>query len=90
MNEPRLEDQIRAAIRERQDSKRTEESDVMWYRQFVRFHALRHPKTMGGEEVTAFRRHLSVEREVAVEMHRQALNALMFLFRQVLGRELEE
>ena len=61
----------------------------MWYRQFIRFHQLRHPRQMGAEEITEFLRHLSVEREVAVETHRQALNALMFLFRHVLGMEFE-
>lgn len=89
-NAPRLEDQLRGAIRERHYSIRTEEAYVMWYRQFVRFHGLRHPGEMGEGEVTAFLRHLAVEREVAVETHRQALNALLFLFRQVLLRDLQE
>jgi len=86
----RLEDQLREAIRERHYSIRTEEAYVMWYRQFVRFHALRHPKDMSETELTAFLKHLAVERGVAVETHRQALNALLFLFRQVLQRELQE
>ena len=90
MKERRLEDQIRDAIRQRHYSLKTEESYVMWYRQFVRFHGLRHPKEMGEAEVTAFLKHLSVERDVAVETHRQALNALLFLYRNVLGRELQE
>ena len=88
--QPRLEDQLREAIRERHYSIRTEQAYVMWYRQFVRFHRLRHPKDMGEAEVTAFLKHLTVDRDVAVETHRQALNALVFLFRQVLQRELEE
>ena len=87
---PRLEDQLREAIRERHYSIRTEQAYVMWYRQFVRFHRLRHPREMGEAEVTAFLKHLTVDRDVAVETHRQALNALVFLFRQVLQRELEE
>lgn len=87
---PRIEDRLREAIRERHYSRRTEEAYTMWYRQFVRFHKMRHPQEMGGEEITAFLRHLSVERDVAVETHRQALNALLFLFRQVLEREIDE
>ena len=87
---PRIEDRLREAIRERHYSLRTEEAYTMWYRQFVRFHKMRHPQEMGAVEITAFLRHLSVERDVAVETHRQALNALLFLFRQVLGREIEE
>ena len=86
----KLEEQLRDAIRERHYSKRTEEAYVMWYRQFIRFHRLRHPKDMGEAEVTAFLKHLTVDRDVAVETHRQALNALVFLFRRVLQRELEE
>lgn len=79
MKTVRLEDQLRVGIRERHYSYRTEEAYVMWYRQFVRFHGLRHPREMGEEEVTAFLRHLAVEREVAVETHRQALNALFLV-----------
>ena len=89
-NQPKLEDQLRGAIRERHYSIRTEQAYVMWYRQFIRFHRLRHPKDMGEAEVTAFLKHLTVDRDVAVETHRQALNALVFLFRQVLQRELKE
>ena len=58
----KLEDQLRDAIRERHYSKRTEEAYVMWYRQFVRFHRLRHPGEMGEAEVTAFLKHLTVDR----------------------------
>ena len=89
-NQPKLEDQLRGAIRERHYSIRTEQAYVMWYRQFIRFHRLRHPMEMGEAEVTAFLKHLTVDRDVAVETHRQALNAIVFLFRQVLQRELEE
>ena len=87
---PRIEDRLREAIRERHYSLRTEEAYTMWYRQFVRFHQMRHPQEMGEEEITEFLRHLSVERDVAVETHRQALNALLFLFRRVLDREIKE
>lgn len=62
----------------------------MWYKQFVRYHKLRHPDDMGEAEITGFLKHLSVDRNVAVSTHRQALNALIFLYREVLGRTLEE
>src|SRR2546430_16163659 len=90
MSAPRLEDQIRTAIRERHYSLRTEEAYVMWFKQFVRFHGLRHPKEMGREEVTAFLKHLSVERDVAVGTHRQARNAVLVFFRQGGGRGVGE
>ncbi len=90
MSGAKLETQLRETIRQRHYSPRTEESYVMWYKQLVRYHKLRHPREMGGAEVTAFLKHLSVDRQVAVETHRQALNAIVFLFRHVLGVELEQ
>ena len=86
MKEPKLEDQLRDAIRQRHYSIKTEEAYVMWYEQFVRFHHLRHPKELAEAGITAFLKHLSVEREVAVETHRQALNAILFLYRHVHSR----
>jgi integron integrase len=86
--EIKLEVRLKEAIRQRHYSLKTEEAYVMWYRRFVRFHGLRHPDSMGDDEITEFLKHLSVDREVAVSTHRQALNALVFLFKQVLGREI--
>ena len=63
MPRPKLEDQLRDAIRERHYSSRTEQADVIWCRQFIRFHRLRHPREMGEAGVTAFLKHLTVERE---------------------------
>ncbi|MBN8479126.1 MAG: integron integrase [Burkholderiales bacterium] len=86
--QPRLLDQVREAIRYRHYSYRTEQAYVEWVRRFVRFHSLRHPREMGGDEVAAFLGHLAVEREVAASTHQQALSALLFLYRDVLGVEL--
>jgi integrase len=90
MKPPKVETRLREAVRARHYSLKTEDAYVMWYKQFVRFHGLRHPDEMAEAEVTAFLKHLSVERKVAVSTHRQALNALVFLFQQVLGRELQQ
>lgn len=59
-----------------------------WTRRFVRFHSMRHPREMAGEEVIAFLDHLTNERDVAASTHNQALSALLFLCREVLGVEL--
>ncbi len=85
----KLEDQLRAAIRKLHYSHRTEEAYVLWYQQFVRFHELKHPETMGAAEVGAFLTHLAVNRNVSASTQNQALNALVFLYRQVLKTELE-
>lgn len=62
----------------------------MWYKQFVRFHHLRHPAEMGETEIGAFLKHLCVDRDVAASTHNQALNALVFLYREVLDKELAD
>jgi len=85
---PRLLDEIRRAIRYRHYSYRTEQAYVEWTRRFVRFHAMRHPREMGGDEVVAFLDHLANERDAAASTHNQALSALLFLYHDVLGVEL--
>ena len=67
----------------------TEESYVGWYLRFVRFHQLRHPKEMGAAEVEAFLTDLAVQRNVVAATQNQALNALVFLFKEVLDKPFE-
>jgi integron integrase len=84
----RLLDQVRERVRYLHYSLRTEQAYVHWIRAFVRYHGLRHPKTMGGPEVEAFLSWLSSDRGVSVSTHRQALSALLFLYQQVFGQQL--
>ena len=84
----KLEDQLRSAIRLKHFSLRTEESYVGWYRRFVIWHGKKHPAEMGEAEVEAFLTHLAVERKLAAVSQNQALNALVFLYREVLQKEL--
>ena len=86
--QPRLLDQVRQRVRYLHYSLRTEQAYVHWVRAFVRFHGRRHPRTLGGPEVEAFLSWLSSERAVSASTHRQALSALLFLYRQVLGMDL--
>ncbi|KQU70252.1 integrase [Rhizobacter sp. Root1238] len=81
----KLLDQVRERIRYLHYSRRTEEAYVHWCRAFIRFHGIRHPAEMGGEEVQAYLSWLANERAVAVSTHRQALSALLFLYGNVLG-----
>jgi len=62
----------------------------MWAKQFIRFHNLQHPKTMGNFHVKQFLDHLALERNVAPATQNQALNALNFLYREVLNQPLEK
>ncbi|TCO92964.1 integron integrase [Chthoniobacter flavus] len=83
----RLEERLREACRLRHYSLRTEEAYWMWVRRFILFHAKRHPKEMGAPEITEFLTDLAVRHDVAPSTQMQALNGLVFLYKQVLGRD---
>lgn len=82
---PHLLTALRGALRLRHYSRRTEEVYVQWVRRFVRFCGLRHPRELGHAEVTRFLSSLAVERQVSASTQNQALGALVFLYRDVLG-----
>lgn len=84
----RVLDQLRHRLRYLHYSLRTEQAYVHWVRAFIRFHGLRHPNEMGAPEVEAFLMHMSEVGQVSVSTHRQALSALLFFYRQVLGQDL--
>lgn len=86
---PRLLDRVRQALRTRHYSYRTEESYVSWIRRFVLFHNKRHPDEMGEKEISEFLTHLAVKKRVSASTQNQALCALLFLYREVLGREMD-
>lgn len=85
---PRLLERVHEAIRRRYYSRRTEEAYVHWIKRFIFFSGKRHPEVLGEAEVTAFLNHLAAERRVAAATQNQALSAILFLYREVLGREL--
>jgi len=85
---PKLLDQVRAAIRARHYSRRTERAYVGWIRRFILASGTRHPSGMGASEVTAFLTTLAVDRCVAPSTQNQALSAILFLYREVLALEL--
>ncbi|MBN1477248.1 integron integrase [Candidatus Sumerlaeota bacterium] len=78
---------MRGALRARHCSPRTEQTHCHWVQRFVRFHDLRHPAEMAEPEINAFLTHLAVKEKVAASTQNQALSALLFLYRHVLGRE---
>ncbi|NCF88098.1 MAG: site-specific integrase [Verrucomicrobiaceae bacterium] len=81
----KLEERLKRSMRLRQMALTTDRSYVQWYRRFVHFYGgKRHPETMGAQEVEAFLTHLAAERNVAPSTQNQALNALVFLYREVL------
>jgi integron integrase len=86
----KLADQLRAAIRVRQYSLRTEQTYVDWLVRFVRFHGMRHPQELGDAEVSAFLTDLAARLDVSASTQNQALNALVFLYKHVLNKPLGE
>jgi integrase len=85
---PRLLDQVRQVLRVRHYALRTEECYVQWIVRFIRFHNKRHPRDMGAAEVAQFLSDLAVQGRVAASTQNQALNALVFLYKQVLAIDL--
>ena len=88
MPNPKLLDQIRNVMRVQHIAHRTEEAYIGWILRFIHFHNLRHPADMGEKEIQAFLSHLAVDRNVAASTQNQALNAIVFLYREVLKRPL--
>lgn len=81
------------AIRLKQHSPCTEETYIQWYKRYVLFQAqatgrMRHPAEMGTKEVVAFLTNLAVNKKLTASSQNQALNALVFLYREVLEMEL--
>lgn len=83
-------DQLRTALRTRHYSKRTEDAYCMWARRYIRFHDYRHPADMTEPEINAFLSHLAVDKGVAASTQTQALSAILFLYKYVIGYELGE
>ena len=85
---PRLLEQVRERLRVKHYSLRTEQAYVGWIRRFILANGKRHPRDMGGGEVEAFLTRLATRHEVAAGTQNQALAALLFLYREVLGVDL--
>ena len=82
---PGLIQRYREELQARHYARRTVDTYVQWLRRYLRFDQLRHPREMGSAEVTAFLTHLAVEGQVSASTQNQALAALLFLYRTVLG-----
>ncbi len=86
--QPKLLDRLREALRARHYSRRTEQSYCHWVKRFIFFHHVRHPAEMAEREIKAFLTHVALQEQVSAPTQTQALSALLFLYRYVLGRSL--
>ena len=80
----RLLDQVRATIRARHYSRRTEDAYVHWIRRFIVFHGRRHPRGLLAADITTFITWFAVDRHVAGSTQNQALSGILFLYKEVL------
>src|SRR5437899_6726478 len=85
---PKLLDRVRDAIRTRHYSYRTEKAYVHWIKRFIFFHNKRHPIEMGEPEVARFLSSLASDGHVSASTQNQAFNALLFLYKEVLGKKI--
>jgi len=85
---PRLLEQVRARIRFKHYSIRTEQAYLDWIRRFIRHFGKQHPRDMGAEEIEIFLTHLAVAGRVAASTQNQAKSALLFLYKEVLAIDL--
>ncbi|HTL22282.1 MAG TPA: phage integrase N-terminal SAM-like domain-containing protein [Steroidobacteraceae bacterium] len=75
----------RERMRTRHLALRTEQAYLQWLQRYVDFHGGRHPQELGAHELEQFLTHLAVHRKVSSATQNQALQALLFLYRHVLG-----
>lgn len=81
---------IRNLVRQRNYSIRTEQTYLEWCGRFLHFHGCVSPEGLGAESVKVYMSFLALKKQVAVSTQRQALNSIMFMFKQVCERELGE
>ncbi len=81
-------DQMKNVMRIKHYSLKTEKSYVQWVRRYILFHNKQHPGEMGALDVQKFLSYLAVEQHVSASTQNQALNALVFLYKHVLKKEL--
>jgi len=81
---PRLMDKVREVLRYHHYSLRTEQSYTKWILAFIRFNGRRHPETLGKTEIEAFLSDMAVNKHYAAATQSLALNAIVFLYKQVL------
>ena len=84
---PSLLDRVQTVCQRKGYSYRTEQSYSRWIVRYVKYHDTRHPRELGKRDVRAFLSYLARDRDLAASTQNQALNALLFLYRDVLGRD---
>jgi integron integrase len=82
---PRLLEQVRTHLKVNHYSKKTEEAYIGWIKRYILFHNKRHPNEMGKDEIQKFINHLAVEQNVSSSTQNQALQAILYLYKNILN-----
>ena len=90
MSDKKLLTQVKEKIRLKHLSIHTEKSYTNWIVRYIKFHKFKHPAQMSGKEVEQFLTHLAVENNISASTQNQSLNALVFLYREVLNQPLND
>jgi len=90
MNNKKLLPRIRDIMRMKHYSYETEKTYIQWIKLFIFYHNKRHPLEMGEREISEFLSHLAVKEHVAASTQNQALNAIVFLYKHVLKKDIGE
>ena len=88
-NKIKLIDQVRNALRTRHYSYATEKSYIQWIKRYIYFHHITHPKDLDEEDISRFLTHLAVDKKVSASTQNQALCAIIFLYKQVLKKDIK-
>ena len=89
ISSPKLLERVKNAIRTKHYSRKTENSYCSWIKRYILYHNKKHPKDMGEVQIRRFINHLAVKRKLSASTQNQALCAILFLYREVLGVELD-
>jgi len=90
MAKKKLLDILVEKIRLKHYSKSTEDTYRYWCKNYILYHDKKHPKEMGKSEIEEFLTHLAVEKNVAPTTQNQAFNAILFMYREILGIDISE
>ena len=84
---PKLLDQVKTHLRSLHYSRRTEESYINWIKRFIIFNNKMHPEQLGKDQIRKFLNHLAVERNVSASTQNQALQAILFLYKEIIHKD---
>ncbi|MCZ7609844.1 MAG: integron integrase [Ignavibacterium sp.] len=87
-NKPKLLDQIKTHLRSLHYSKRTEESYTNWIKRYIIFNNKTHPEKLGKDELRNYLNHLATDRNVSASTQNQALQAILFLYKEIIHKDL--